>query len=71
MVAKEIDDKINNGKSLTMCFGLWGKNSFLIGENRITEKQYYSARERFKDKLEFSADYGGLTKHYYKLKATK
>lgn len=71
MVAKEIDDKINNGKSLTMCFGLWGKNSFFIGENRITEKQYDSARERFKDKLEFSADYGGRTKHYYKLKATK
>lgn len=67
MVAKEIDEKINNGESLCMCFGLWGKNSFKIGDNRITEKQYDLARKRFEGKLVFTGDYGGLTKHYYKL----
>jgi hypothetical protein len=63
---KEIDERINNGESLIITFFIkhFGYN---VGNIRITEKQYNSAKERFANNLELKTDFSGITKHYYTL----
>lgn len=63
---KEIDERINNGESLIAIFFI-KHMIFKIGEIRITEKQYNSAKERFMGKLDLKKDFSGITKHYYTL----
>ncbi len=63
---KEIDERINNGESLMITFYI--KNfGYNVGNIRITEKQYNSAKERFMGKLDLKTDFSGITKHYYTL----
>jgi hypothetical protein len=67
MKEKEIEQKLLNGDSLKIHFGIRSV-SFQIGEKRITKNQFDKARDKFKDKLAFKADYSALTKHFYFLK---
>jgi hypothetical protein len=63
---KEIDERINNGESLIITFYI-KHLSYNVGDIRITEKQYNSAKERFMGKLDLKTDFSGMTKHYYTL----
>lgn len=66
MKEKEIEQELLNGKSLTIKF-LTRTNWFSIGEQGITEKQFDKIRDKYKDRLDFKADYSGMTRHYYTL----
>lgn len=67
MTAKEIDNKMTSGERLTVVFSI-RKRYYKIGKERITEKQFNAARERFKDRLECYQDFGGITEHHYTIK---
>jgi len=64
MTKKEINKRFENGEILTMSFGI-RQNTYSIGDNRITVRQFDSVRKEYKDNLNFKADYGGFTRHYY------
>ena len=52
---------------LSIAFGI-RQRTFSIGGNRITEKQFNAAKNRFTDRLSFNGDFGWYTRHFYKIK---
>lgn len=67
MTKKEIISRVEAGESLMYNFGI-RKDFQYIGGKLITKSQYDAAIKHFGDRLEFRADFNGLTKHYYSLK---
>lgn len=67
MKAKEIEQLILKGEPLEIVFGA-RKNYYSVGYQRIPEKQFDAAREKFKDRLDFKMDCKGFTRHIYTIK---
>ena len=67
MTKKEIITRIEAGQIMKEWFGT-KSNTHEIGGERVTSKQFKAALDHFGDKLDFTADYSGFTKHYYKIK---
>lgn len=68
MTAKEINQRIESGETMTCTFGLRSKNRYTLGGESITERQFNTAREKYKERLTCDMDFGGITKHHYTLK---
>lgn len=67
MTKQEIDILIEAGEPLECFFGI-RKQTYSIGNKRITQKQFDEARKRFEGKLEFKHIGGGFNTHRYTLK---
>lgn len=73
MTQKEIDNELQAGSAMVKLFGINNTSFFLLKDNgmtiKITERQFYSAKERHEKNFDFKIDYSGLTRHIFKLKA--
>ncbi len=67
MTAKELDKLFESGEKLTEVFSI-RKVFYDIGCIRITERQAYALKSRYKDRMEHSTTMNGYTRHYYEFK---
>lgn len=67
MTSQEIEQRLLDGESLIVKF-FPRKLYFTIGQHSITENQYNKIRAKYDGKLDFKADFSGITQHYYTLK---
>lgn len=66
MTINQMHQKLADGEPLILHFGI-RKQTFYIGSEIITEKQFDRMRAFYGDNLKFSSTHAGLTKHYYHL----
>jgi hypothetical protein len=65
MTKDDIIKKFISGETLTITHHIRSV-VYTLGDNRLTERQMRMFRERFKGQMKHTANFGGITQHYYK-----